>query len=226
MNEWPTRARTGTPPCSRMTSGTAFEQMRLCTTVSPGCRSRIPAATIAVVVEPLTGWPGVVDEEHAVGVAVEREADVGAEVEHRALEVLQVLGLDRVGGMVRERAVELAVQHRERERQPLEDLRDDEPAHAVGGVGDDGERPQHRGVDERPHVVAERLEQVERARPCPRTSPRDVTPAATISLIWVRPVCSPTGAAPARHSLMPLYCAGLWLAVNIAPGASSLPAAK
>ena len=57
----------------------------------------------------------------------------------------------------------------------------------------------------------------------PATSPRDVTPAATISLICVQPVCSPTGAAPARHSLMPLYCAGLWLAVNIAPGASSLP---
>ena len=34
------------------------------------------------------------------------------------------------------------------------------------------------------------------------------------------------GAAPARHILMPLYCAGLWLAVNIAPGTSSEPAAK
>ena len=105
--------------------------------------------------------PGVVDEEHAVGVAVEREPDVGAEVEHRALEVLEVLELDRVGGMVRERAVELAVQHGERERQPLEHLGHDEPAHAVGRVGDDGERPQHRRVDERPHVIAERLEQVE-----------------------------------------------------------------
>ena len=29
--------------------------------------------------------PGVVDEEHAIGVAVERESDVGAEVEHHAL---------------------------------------------------------------------------------------------------------------------------------------------
>src|SRR3954451_21679477 len=34
------------------------------------------------------------------------------------------------------------------------------------------------------------------------------------------------GAAPARHILMPLYWAGLWLAVNIAPGTSSDPAAK
>src|SRR6266498_4051939 len=41
-----------------------------------------------------------------------------------------------------------------------------------------------------------------------------------------RPVSCPTGAAPARHSLMPLYWAGLWLAVNIAPGASRCPDAK
>ena len=34
------------------------------------------------------------------------------------------------------------------------------------------------------------------------------------------------GAAPARHSLMPLYFAGLWLAVNIAPGRARLPEAK
>ena len=36
----------------------------------------------------------------------------------------------------------------------------------------------------------------------------------------------PMGEALARHILMPLYCAGLWLAVNIAPGRSSHPEAK
>ncbi|SKV64947.1 Uncharacterised protein [Mycobacteroides abscessus subsp. abscessus] len=36
----------------------------------------------------------------------------------------------------------------------------------------------------------------------------------------------PTGLAPARHSLIPLYAAGLWLAVNIAPGQSNNPEAK
>ena len=40
------------------------------------------------------------------------------------------------------------------------------------------------------------------------------------------PVSAPIGAAPARHSLMPLYLAGLWLAVNMAPGTSSAPEAK
>jgi hypothetical protein len=39
-------------------------------------------------------------------------------------------------------------------------------------------------------------------------------------------VSCPIGVAPARQSLMPLYLAGLWLAVNIAPGRPSVPEAK
>ena len=34
------------------------------------------------------------------------------------------------------------------------------------------------------------------------------------------------GRAPLKQSLIPLYAAGLWLAVNIAPGRFSFPAAK
>ena len=33
----------------------------------------------------------------------------------------------------------------------------------------------------------------------------------------------PIGCAPARHIFMPLYCAGLWLAVNITPAWPSRP---
>ena len=40
------------------------------------------------------------------------------------------------------------------------------------------------------------------------------------------PVSKPTGTAFARQSLMPLYWAGLWLAVNIAPGTPRCPEAK
>ena len=47
-----------------------------------------------------------------------------------------------------------------------------------------------------------------------------------MALISARPVSWPIGSAPARHSFTPLYSAGLWLAVNIAAGASSVPAAK
>ncbi len=39
-----------------------------------------------------------------------------------------------------------------------------------------------------------------------------------VALISTRPVSSPTGRAPARHNLMPLYWAGLCEAVNMAPG--------
>ena len=35
-----------------------------------------------------------------------------------------------------------------------------------------------------------------------------------------------TGTAPAFAILMPLYCAGLWLAVNVAPAQSRVPHAK
>ena len=52
------------------------------------------------------------------------------------------------------------------------------------------------------------------------------TPSTTSAAIVERPVSCPTGFAPARHSLMPLYFAGLWLAVNIAPGQSNSPDAK
>ena len=51
-------------------------------------------------------------------------------------------------------------------------------------------------------------------------------PFSIIARMSARPLSWPTGAAPALHSLMPLYFAGLWLAVNIAPGMSSEPAAK
>lgn len=46
------------------------------------------------------------------------------------------------------------------------------------------------------------------------------------SRIAESPESWPTGFAPARHILMPLYWAGLWLAVNMAPGMSRNPLAK
>ncbi len=51
------------------------------------------------------------------------------------------------------------------------------------------------------------------------------TPVATISLSSARPVSMPTGFAPDLHNLRPLYFAGLWLAVIIAPGMSRKPLA-
>ena len=68
--------RTGMPPCSRITSGTAREQIRLYSMVAPGSVRSTAAARSAVVVEPLMPVTGLVDDEHAVGVAVERQPDV------------------------------------------------------------------------------------------------------------------------------------------------------
>ena len=56
--------------------------------------------------------------------------------------------------------------------------------------------------------------------------PAEAAPAATASRISARPLSRPIGVAPARHILMPLYCAGLWLAVNITPGCPRCPEAK
>ena len=81
-------------------------------------------------------------------------------LEHRRLEVLQVLELDWVGGVVRERAVEVAVEDGQVERQAFEDLRHDEAAHAVGSVGDHPKRPQLGLVDERSDVRRVALQQV------------------------------------------------------------------
>ena len=50
--------------------------------------------------------------------------------------------------------------------------------------------------------------------------------ASAVAWISARPVSRPMGRAPDWHSFSPLYRAGLWDAVNMAPGASRLPAAK
>ena len=75
MYEWPTLVRTGMPPSSATTSGTAREQIRLCriggARVGPQhgsreqCRRGRTAETFALLV----------DHEDPVGVTVEREAD-------------------------------------------------------------------------------------------------------------------------------------------------------
>ena len=57
-------------------------------------------------------------------------------------------------------------------------------------------------------------------RPCCAGRPRSAACRSSAS-----PVSSPTGFAPLRHSLIPLYLGGLWLAVIIAPGMPRLPLA-
>lgn len=82
----------------------------------------------------------LVDDEAAVGVAVEGEAQVGAGLAHPGLEVDDVLGIQRVGLVVGERAVQLEVHRVQFERQAFEDGRYGVPAHAVARVHHDLQR--------------------------------------------------------------------------------------
>ena len=152
MNEWPTRVRTARAPVSAMTSGTCAEQMTLWTIgdvrgIRPvGDR----AGDLAAGDEGGDGarahrLAALVDDEAPVGVAVEGEAEVGAVLADRGLEVDEVLRVEGVGLVVGEGAVELEVQGDDGERQRVEpgtgaqDGRHGVAAHAVAGVDDDGE---------------------------------------------------------------------------------------
>jgi hypothetical protein len=76
------------------------------------------------------------------------------------LQVAQVLGLDRIGWVVGERAIQFAVENLEVERQLGEHARRDVAAHAVRRVGDDLQRSKHRLVDEADDVLRELGEQI------------------------------------------------------------------
>ena len=95
----------------------------------------------------------LVHHEAAVRVAVEGQADVGPGIDHRALQVAQVRRIDRVGLVVRERAVQLEVERHQGDRQPLEDLRHGVPGHPVARVHGHLQRPDGGQVDQLLEVV-------------------------------------------------------------------------
>ncbi len=173
MKEWPTRVRTGVPPCSRDHLGHGLRadqvvQHRAARALGEHAdRRRSPWWSTRTAAPPT-----LVDEEHPVGVAVEGEADVGAGLEHPGLEVDagSRAGSGRRGG--RERAVELAVHDLELERAaPANTVGTTRPPMplAVSATTFSGRR--HRGVDERAHVVGEGAEQVAGARAGRRRRP-------------------------------------------------------
>ena len=108
----------------------------------------------AVIALGLTGSPALVDDEAAVGVAVEGEAEVGVVAADGGLEVDEVLRVEGVGLVVGEGAVELEVEGDDVEREGVEagggaeDGGDGVAAHAVAGVDDDLEGADAGEVDE------------------------------------------------------------------------------
>jgi len=99
------------------------------------------------------GLAALVHHEAPVGVAVEGQADVGPVLDNRALQVPQVLRLNRVRLVVGERAVQLEVERDKRDRQPLEDLRHRVASHPVAGVHRHLQRPDPGDVDQLPQVL-------------------------------------------------------------------------
>ena len=141
----------------------------------------------------------------------------------RPSQVRLVLGLDRVGGVVGEGAVELHVQ---------------ESARRAGARRSRGRPARPCRSLRRPPPLAGRAARCRRSerrcsmyssagRRCSTVARGTVgaapTPVAAIARISRRPLSSPTGAAPGRQSFSPLYWGGLWLAVNIAPGSVEAP---
>src|SRR5215204_6248894 len=89
----------------------------------------------------------LVDNEAAVGVAIEGYPEVGTLCDHALLEFPDVLGFDRVGWMVGEGAVELEVHRYVLEREVLEDRWDHLACHAVSRVDHDLQPPQALRLD-------------------------------------------------------------------------------
>ena len=141
----------------------------------------------------------LVDDEAAVGVAVERQPDVGAGLPHLGLQVGHVRRLDRVGLVVREGAVELVVHRRDVEVEVAEHGRCGVPGHPAVGVHDDREPPagHRRQLQQELRIVLEEVALRDAARPARRRAGhprrRGRVPAS--------PVSTPSGTACA-HILM------------------------
>ena len=97
----------------------------------------------------------VVDEEATVGVAVVRDAEVGALLDGHPDDELAVLREERVRLVVRERPVRLEVERDRLDREPIEDGLQHRPAHSVRRVDDHAQRLQRAEVDEGQHLVDE-----------------------------------------------------------------------
>ena len=103
---------------------------------------------------------GPVDEEAAVRVAVPGDAHIRLLGDDAVHDVAAVLRDERIGFVVRKAAVDVEAQPRRATRQPIEEPRRDESAHAAAGVEHDVERPDDRRIDERHDVTDVLVERV------------------------------------------------------------------
>ncbi len=167
----------------------------------------------------------VVDQEDPIGIAVEGQADVGSGVEHAGLEVDggSRVGSGRPDGSGRcRRARRTAARTRRAGRRTRRERRV-RPCRwpcrprcaAASGAS----------MSTKPWTWATKSPRASSWLTVPTWSTGS-TPRWVASRITSSPLSSPIGRAPARHILIPLYCAGLCDAVSVAPGAAKWPAAK
>jgi len=125
----PDAHRMGMPPFSMITSGTAREQISVVDDLGAGMLGQLAFATIAVVVDPETGWARSSTRKSGRRHR-ESQADVGAGGGDPGLEVFQVLGWMGIGRMVGKVPFELGIEELELERSPVNNLGATRPPHA------------------------------------------------------------------------------------------------
>ncbi len=104
--------------------------------------------------------PVFVDHEAPVGVAVERQPQVGARPAHLLLQVDQIGRLQRVGLVVGKGSVEVEVERLEVQRQPGEHRGHRVAGHAIAGIHDDVKRADVFQIDQRSQVPGVVLQQI------------------------------------------------------------------
>ena len=155
--------RTATPPCSSITSGTTWEQIRLYKMVEPGDFSSSDAATRAVVSDPET-VAACSSTRKTRSASPSKASPMSApRASTAAFRSARFAGWMGSAGWLGNAAVELGVEDVDLEGEAGEDERHDEPAHAVGRVGHHLQRPERGDVDERVDVGDVVIEQVDAA---------------------------------------------------------------
>ena len=153
MNEWPTLVRIGIPPAcgddlGHRPRGDQVVEDRRARGLGQfphgdQCGDGAGRHRLALLVH----------HEAPVGVAVEREPDVGAGATHLGLQVDEVRRVQRVGLVVGKTAVQVEVQRFETQRQSVEHHGHGQPGHAVAGVHHDMQGPDGGQIDEPAQVL-------------------------------------------------------------------------
>ena len=151
----------------------------------------------------------VVDEEAAVGVAVEDDPEVGAALAHLLDDQIAVFRQQRVRPVAGEGPVRSPEEGLQREVETLEDRADRWPGHSVAAVGDDPQSGDFPRVDEREDLLAVGLAPLDRldAAAAPGAGGRPATSSSRIRSMPRRRRAPARPPAGASRPCIPAGCA-------------------